>query len=73
MQVHAYLPSILASRLKRRAKAHGMSVSRYLAKLVTDELGDEWPTEYFTRVVGSWHGERLERSPQGALEKRDTL
>ena len=50
-----------------------MSVSRYLADIVSREVGGEgWPEGFFEDVLGGWEGE-LERSPQGAYEKRERL
>ena len=42
-----------------------MSLSQYVAELVKRELGMEWPEGFFDEVVGGWHGEPLERPPQG--------
>lgn len=71
-QLHLSVPERVASEVHRRALAEGMSVSRYLARVVIKELSDGWPDGYFDRVVGAWQG-HLERSPQGKPEKRDRL
>lgn len=70
-QLHFYVPEAVATRLKSRAKAAGISVSRYIAELVREELGPDWPEGFFEEVVGSWQGERLLRAPQGQFEERE--
>jgi hypothetical protein len=72
-QLHFYVPESVATKVRQRAKASGLSASRYLAELVQRELGAEWPEEFFEKVVGGWQGEPLERPPQGQLEARETL
>jgi len=72
-QLHLYIPDDLAAEIKRRAKAEGVSVSRYLAELVAREVPAGWPKDYFREVVGGWVGGRLTRPPQPELENRDRL
>ncbi len=72
-QLHLYVPEKDASELKARAKARGMSVSRFLASLVRKELHKGWPPGYFETVVGGWKGEPLERPPQEPPQERDPL
>lgn len=72
-QLHLYVPEEVASAVRRKADQEGLSVSRYLAHLVRREIGRGWPEGYFEEVVGGWHGEALERPPQGTLETRDVL
>jgi hypothetical protein len=71
-QLHFYLPESLAVRIRQRARARGVSVSRYVAEIMRNEVGDEWPEGYFEEVVGGWKGE-LERPGQGEPEERDEL
>jgi hypothetical protein len=72
-QLHLYLPDDLAERIKKKAGQEGLSLSKYLASIVTRDCGlDEWPPGYFEKVVGKWKG-NLERPPQGKLEKRDSF
>jgi hypothetical protein len=73
MQLHIYVPDEIGEAVKRKAEEAGLTVSRYLADLVQREVADTWPDGFFDRVVGGWHGERLERPPQGAFERRDDL
>jgi hypothetical protein len=72
-QVHFYVPESLASRIRDRANAAGLSVSRYVAEVVKTELAAEWPKGFFDEVAGGWQGLPLERPPQGAPDSRDTL
>lgn len=72
-QLHVYVPKNLAIEVRRRAEALGLSVSRYLAQLLGREVRDEWPEDWFNRVVGGWQGEPLQRPTQGTYEVRDEL
>lgn len=72
MQLHLYLPDDVAERVKARAAARGLSVSRYLAELVSREVATGWPDGFFETVVGGWQGD-LERPPDSELEVRDEL
>lgn len=72
-QLHFYVPAPVESELRKRAKASGLSLSRYLAELVQREIVDEWPEGFFEQVVGGWSGPPLERPEQGTPEVRDPL
>ncbi len=72
-QLHLYVPEEVAAEVARRARARGVSVSRYLAGLIQRQVGTAWPGGYFDEVVGGWSGEPLSRPPQGELEPRDSL
>jgi hypothetical protein len=72
-QLHLYVSEEVASRIRKRARARRMPVSRYLAELVLREVGDSWPAGYFDEVIGGWLGDDLERPPQGTLESRTAL
>jgi hypothetical protein len=72
-QLHLYLPTAAAERVRRRASAMGTTVSRYLAEVVLREVASDWPEDYFTEVAGQWKGERLVRPPQGDAESREDL
>lgn len=69
-QLHVYVTDPVAREARRRAEAEGLSVSRYLARLLQRELGPGWPEGYFDRVVGAWQGDPLARAPQGEPETR---
>jgi hypothetical protein len=72
-QLHFYVPEAVATRLQSRAKAAGLSISRYIAELVKQQIGTDWPEGFFDEVVGGWQGEPLKRAPQGQLEEREPL
>ncbi len=72
-QLHFYVPEPVATKVRQRAKAAGLSASRYLAELVQREIGTGWPQGFFEEVVGGWQGEPLERPLQGEFETRETL
>lgn len=72
-QLYFYVPDILAEKVQQRAQAVGLSTSRYLAKMVEQNLSEGWPEGYFEAVVGGWRGEPLERSQQPELEERESF
>lgn len=72
-QLHLYVPDELASEIARRAKAQGLSTSRFLAELVRRDIGTEWPEDFFEDVVGGWQGEPLTRAAQLDYEGRLSL
>ena len=72
-QLHVYVPQKVAGIVRERARARGMTVSGYLAELVTREVASDWPDGYFDEVVGGWEGPPLRRAPQGRFEERDKL
>lgn len=72
-QLHLYLPDDLAEDVKERAKSRGLSVSAYLAEIVKSQMLDQWPKDFFSKVVGGWVGEPLERSGQPPLESREDI
>jgi len=72
-QLHVYVSDSVAGEARRLAEEEGLSVSKYLARLLARELGPGWPEDYFERVLGSWKGDPLERAPQGELEDRESL
>lgn len=70
-QVHTYLPKALVAKIRQRAEARGLSLSRYLAEIVAKEVGDDWPEAFFHEVVGGWQGDPLTRPEQHPIEDRD--
>ncbi len=56
-QLHLYVPNDVAARLRERARANNMSLSKYLAEVVARETGTGWPEGFFDDVVGSWVGD----------------
>lgn len=72
-QLHVYVPDSIAKEARRLAEAEGISVSKFLARLLARELGPGWPDGYFEEVVGSWTGDPLERPSQGEFEERESF
>ena len=71
-QLHCYVPDEVATQFQQKAKHAHLSVSKYLAKLIKDEIANQWPEGYFD-LFGSWEGDPLERPEQGLYEKREEL
>jgi hypothetical protein len=71
-QLHCYVPDKVAAQFQEKAKHAHLSVSKYLAKLIKNEIASEWPKGYFD-LFGSWEGDPLERPEQGIYEKREEL
>jgi len=72
-QMHFYVPEPVARTLRARARALGLTISKYLAAVVRRDLGEGWPAGYFDEVVGRWQGKPLRRPPQGSAETREAL
>ncbi len=71
-QLHCYVPEKVAAQFQQKAKQAHLSVSKYLAKLIKNEIASQWPEGYFD-LFGSWEGDPLERPEQGIYEKREEL
>jgi hypothetical protein len=52
-QLHFSVDAEIAERLEARARQQGTSLSRYLAQLVSREVGEAWPDGYLERAIGS--------------------
>jgi hypothetical protein len=52
-QMHFSVDGDLAAELVRRARQHGVSLSRYLADLVREASPGAWPEGFLEAVVGS--------------------
>ena len=72
-QLHFYVPDEVAETVKARAKSQGRTLSGYLAQLVRDQVGGEWPADFFVKIVGGWRGRPLRRPRQGRPERREIL
>ena len=72
-QLHLYVSDDVAAEIQRRAKAAGLSVSKYLARLVSERTSHAWPAGWFDHVAGGWCGEPPERPAQGTFETRQDL
>jgi len=71
--MHLYLPDDLAEEVKQRAKSRGLTVSAYLAEMVRSQMTDQWPKDFFSKVVGGWVGKPLERPEQPPFEQREDI
>ena len=71
-QLHCYVPDEVAKRFQEKAKHAHLSVSKYLARLIKNEIDSGWPENYF-ELFGSWEGDPLERPAQGEYEQRKKL
>ncbi len=67
-QMHFSVDERSAKLLAKRAKARGMSLSRYLAEIARSQLRDEWPRGYLDSVVGSCRKTPLEEPEDLALD-----
>lgn len=74
-QLHFYVPDETEAELRKRAKQLNLPLSRYLAKLASQEVArkSQWPDGYFEQVFGQWQGTPLSRAPQGDYENRKDL
>jgi hypothetical protein len=52
-QITLYLDEETAARMKKAAKAAGVSQSRWVAELVRRKTASEWP-EAVKRLAGAW-------------------
>jgi len=43
----------LAEELARRAAEENLPLSKYLARLVREQVREDWPDDYLTTVIGS--------------------
>ena len=71
-QLHCYVTDEIAEKLKRRAEAARMPVSKYLALLIKRNVDSQWPEDYFS-CFGGWQGDELQRPDQGDYEDRDEI
>ena len=52
-QVTLYVDEETKKRMRKAAKAAGVSQSRWLAELIRQETGSEWPAEV-RELAGAW-------------------
>jgi hypothetical protein len=70
-QLHFTVDERTAKRIQREATRRGMSVSKYIAALVSRDVGEAWPKDYLARVVGSCAGARLREPSELDLDDVD--
>lgn len=63
-QLHFSVDDETAERLAQQAAAKNLSLSKYIATLVTRTLGEQWPRGYLRHVVGSCKGTGLVEPPE---------
>lgn len=72
-QIHCYVSEEEAETLRRKAKAQGLSLSRYLASIAKKDASSGWPEGWFERTFGCIDDPTFERPPQGELEEIQPL
>lgn len=68
-QLHFSVDQRTAQQLARRARAQGLSLSRYVAQLVQEEVHNEWPRGYLEAVVGSCRRHPIPEVPELKLDE----
>jgi hypothetical protein len=71
-QLHLYVSEDIATKVREKAKARKITVSRYLAEVIKREVGQGWPKGYFERVCGNWEGDFPEL-PREELEELEEV
>lgn len=71
-QLQCDIPEETATRLLQKANQMNLSVSKYLAQLIEQDLKVGWPEGYFD-LFGSCQDAPLERLTQGENQSRETL
>ena len=72
-QLHFYVPEEIAEKVREKAQAAEMSVSRYIAEVIKRQVTATWPEDFFNEIVGKWQGEPLHRPAQGVHEQREVF
>lgn len=67
-QLHFSVDETTAQRLRDQAEREGVSLSRYLAKVLGREVQSEWPQGYLAAVVGSCAGDPIEEPTELDLD-----
>ena len=70
-QLHLTVDPETARELSRRAAEKGISLSRYLAELVRQEVPDRWPADYLEGVIGACAADPLAEPPDLPLDEVD--
>lgn len=52
-QINLYLDEDTARKLKAVAKASGLSQSKWVAKVIREQVSDEWPPQ-IAALAGAW-------------------
>jgi len=67
-QLHFSIDERTAREIARLAAAEGLSVSRFVARLVKQSVPDAWPAGYIEAVAGSCSDAPLEAPGELAVE-----
>lgn len=72
-QLHFSVSNATAQALAEEAKRADLSISAYLAQVLTRQLPTTWPTGYLAAVVGCCHEAPLPdpEEPSGELDEID--
>ena len=70
-QLHFSVDGATAEELRLRAQQSGLTVSKFIARLVRRQLGQGWPDGYLESVVGACRDEPIEEPPELALRPMD--
>jgi hypothetical protein len=73
-QLHFYVPDVVETQIRRKAKQANLPLSKFLAELVKQEaLGvNQWPDGYF-ELFDLWEGEPQDMPQDLALETRESF
>ncbi|MEA3467672.1 MAG: CopG family transcriptional regulator [Thermodesulfobacteriota bacterium] len=75
-QVTIYLESEIENKMKKAAKTSHLSVSKWIGKIIKDNISTEWPQDV-VNLAGSWKDDfpTLEeiRSTQAVDSNREVL
>jgi hypothetical protein len=72
-QLHFSVDERTAKRIEREAKRRGLTISKYIATLVSREGGAEWPPGYLDSVVGSCAATPLREPEELPLDDVDVV
>lgn len=75
-QVTIYLDKETEIKMKKAAKSNHLSVSKWVARIIREQIKTEWPHDFF-KLAGSWENTfpSLDeiRNTQGADCKRESF
>ena len=67
-QLHFSVDEATAKQLESKARQAGLTLSRYLARLIGRDVGDHWPAGYVDRVFGSCADNPIEEPAEPGLD-----
>lgn len=72
-QLHFYVDLSTEQRIRERAQAQGLTVSKYIASILAREVDAGYPPGFWDDVYGCWAGEPFDRPAQLDYEDREPL